>query len=281
MRLSSQDKSGRAAPARERGVVRRRPVIEEIEPRILYSADFSPVILDAHAVAPAAEHRVVDAAGDFVTESAVATASAPQVVRHEVVFVDTAVPDYQKLVQDITANSDAQHTYDVVLLKPGADGIKQITQTLARTHDVSAVHIISHGADGQVQLGDTTLNFDSLLKNASLIKGWGQALAPGADLLIYGCDVAEYADGKALIDALSRLTGADVAASTDLTGAAAQGGDWNLEYRTGVTVSPLADLAWNGVLGTQTLDWDTQTWTALDPGRRTLFDVDVQEDIHG
>ena len=176
-------------------------------------------------------------------------------MRHEVVFVDTAVPDYQKLVQDITANSNAQHQYDVVLLKPGADGIKQITQTLAGMHDVSAVHIISHGADGEVQLGGATLNFDSLLKNASQIKGWGQALAPGADMLIYGCDVAEYADGKALVNALSRLTGADVAASENLTGAAAQGGDWNLEYRTGGIDTPLAistaeQFSYSGILAT-------------------------------
>src|SRR5262249_8780344 len=151
--------------------------------------------------------------------------SAPvQSVRHEVVFVDPAVADYQKLVQDITSNSSAQHQYEVVLLNPDTDGIKQISQTLTGMHDVNAVHIISHGADGEVELGGTTLNFDSLLKNASQIKSWSKALAPGADILIYGCDVAEYADGKGLVDALSRLTGADVAASENLTGAAAKGG---------------------------------------------------------
>ena len=77
------------------------------------------------------------------------------------------------------------------LLKSGTDGIKQITQTLAGMQDVSAVHIISHGSDGEVQLGGATLNFDSLLKDAAQIKGWGQALTADADMLIYGCDVAE------------------------------------------------------------------------------------------
>ncbi|HTS52720.1 MAG TPA: DUF4347 domain-containing protein, partial [Burkholderiales bacterium] len=232
---------------------RKKPLVEEIEPRILYSADFAPVVLDPHAVLPQAEQRVLDAGGEFAASTAQRQASAPQSVRHEVVFVDTAVADYQKLVQDITANSDAQHQYDVVLLTSGADGIKQITQTLAGMHDISAVHIVSHGADGEVLLGGATLNFDSLLKNASQIKGWSQALAPGADLLIYGCDVAEYADGKALVDALSRLTGADVAASENLTGAAAQGGDWKLEYQdgrieTGVAVSLSEQLDWKGTL---------------------------------
>ena len=232
----------------------RRPVVEEIEPRILFSADFSPAVLDAHSVLPQAEQRILDAGGEFAASAAQTQATAPvQVVRHEVVFVDTAVPDYQKLVQDITANSNAQHQYDVVLLKPGADGIKQITQTLSGMHDVNAVHIVSHGSDGEVQLGGVTLNFDSLLKNASQIKGWGQALAPGADVLIYGCDVAQHADGKALVNALSRLTGADVAASDDLTGAADEGANWTLEYDTGhietsLAISVQEQLDWRGTL---------------------------------
>ena len=107
----------------------------------------------------------------------------------------------------------------MVLLDPNADGIKQISATLAGMKDVSAVHLIGHGADGEIELGGATLNFDSLVKNAAQIKGWGQALTADADLLIYGCDVAQHADGKALVDALARLTGADVAASDNLTGA--------------------------------------------------------------
>ena len=39
---------------------------------------------------------------------------------------------------------------------------------------------------------------------------------------------------------MSRLTGADVAASEDLTGAAAKGGDWDLEFRTGAIEASVA-----------------------------------------
>jgi hypothetical protein len=105
----------------------------------------------------------------------------------------------------------------------------------------------------RIELGGATLNFDSLVQNAAQIKGWGQALAPGADLLIYGCDVAQLADGKALVDALSRLTGANVAASEDLTGAADKGGNWTLEYDTGhistaLAISATEQATWDGVL---------------------------------
>src|SRR5262245_10961167 len=162
---------------------RRRPVIEELEPRILYSADFAPAVLDGHAALPAGEQRVIDSAGEFAAHSASVEVASARSVRHELVFVDAAVPDYQSLVHDITANSNAEHEYKVVLLNSDAGGIEQISQALTGMHDVSAIHIISHGADGEVQLGGETLNFASLLKNATQIKGWGQALAPGADLL--------------------------------------------------------------------------------------------------
>ena len=50
------------------------------------------------------------------------------------------------------------------MLDAGKDGIRQITETLAGRTDISAVHIVSHGADGAVQLGKGSLDFDSLLR---------------------------------------------------------------------------------------------------------------------
>ena len=198
---------------------RRRPLVEEIEPRILYSADFAPGLVDAAALTPTAEQRTVDPAGEFIQTSA----QDAQARRHELVLVETNTPDYQKLVDDILKQGGDGRDIEVVLLDASKDGIQQITDILAARQDLSAVHLISHGADGQVQLGTTQLDFDTLLKNATQIKGWGKSLSADADILIYGCDVAQQADGKALVDALARLTGADVAASDDLTGAAEQG----------------------------------------------------------
>ena len=141
----------------------------------------------------------------------------------------------------------------MVLLDAGKDGVAQITKTLANRQDVSAVHIVSHGADGSVQLGNSSLDFDSLLKNGSKIKGWGAALTADADILIYGCNVAQSDNGRSLVDALARLTGADVAASDDVTGNAKLGGDWDLEFHAGqidtsIVFSQSVVLDWNATL---------------------------------
>ena len=82
---------------------------------------------------------------------------------------------------------------------------------------------------------------------------WGRALTRDADILIYGCDVAGSDEGVQLVRDLAVLTGADVAASDDLTGDAAQDGDWNLEYRAGaieatVALSATGQQNWQQVL---------------------------------
>ncbi len=92
---------------------------------------------------------------------------------------------------------------------------------------------MSHGSEGSVTLGSTVLDGGNLADYADALAQIGDALAPGGDLMLYGCDVADGAAGQQFIDALAELTGANVAASTDATGAAALGGDWTLEASTG------------------------------------------------
>ena len=126
---------------------------------------------------------------------------------------------------------------------------------LATQHDLDAVYVISHGAAGTLQLGGGTLDSASLTRESGIIADWSRAFAPGGDLLLYGCDVAAGDSGIAFLTQLSRLTGADVAASVDLSGSAKSGGDWDLEYRTGPTESrevltAAAQAAWDGVLAT-------------------------------
>ena len=146
----------KAGPARKR-----RAVVEEIEPRILYSADFAPGLVDTATLTPSAEQRVVEPTGEFTN-----TTRDAHTRRHEIVFVDPATPDYDKLIEDIRAQDGERHI-EVVLLDGGKDGVKQISDTLAARSDISAVHLVSHGSDGAVQLGSSTLDFDSLLKNAT------------------------------------------------------------------------------------------------------------------
>ncbi len=112
-------------------------------------------------------------------------------------------------------------------------GIEQITNALANQKDIVSVQILSHGSEGSLKLGTDVLNGNNIENFNTQLKQWGNALTENGDILLYGCDVAAGETGKNFVKRLSELTGADVAASNDLTGNQAQGGDWDLEIATG------------------------------------------------
>ncbi len=154
-----------------------------------------------------------------------------------IVFVDTSVPHWKTLLAGVRQAAPGDQ---IVLLDPTRDGVAQITDTLAGRTGITAIHLITHGNAGELQLGSVLLSAGDLDTYAASINAWRQSLASGADLLLYGCDVAEGSSGKAFVDAIANLSGAAVAASTDLTGQKALGGNWNLEYATGRIQTPIA-----------------------------------------
>ncbi|HEY9639068.1 MAG TPA: DUF4347 domain-containing protein, partial [Coleofasciculaceae cyanobacterium] len=150
------------------------------------------------------------------------------------VFIDPRVTDVQTLVASVIPGTE------VIVLDPSQDGIQQISKVLAKRQQISSLQIVSHGQPGQLQLGSTDLNADALSRDRQAIQHWSKAMTADADILLYGCNVADDEQGIDFIKTLSRLTQADVAGSTNLTGSAALGGDWKLEYATGKIESSLA-----------------------------------------
>ncbi|MGK7891837.1 MAG: DUF4347 domain-containing protein, partial [Leptolyngbyaceae cyanobacterium] len=142
------------------------------------------------------------------------------------VFVDQNISEISSIIQGI---EDAS----VVVLKDNTDGILAVTQVLEQYQDLASVHFISHGQSASIQLGNATLDSSTLEQYAPLMSKWGQATTANADFLFYGCNVAANTEGQDFIHQLSHTIGADIAASDDLTGAAALMGDWKLEAHVG------------------------------------------------
>jgi hypothetical protein len=149
------------------------------------------------------------------------------------VVVDPTVADYQALLKHIPAAH-------VLVLNREADGIEQITQALAAESvaSVQHLHILSHGCVGELQLGNTRLNSTTLTNYISQLQTWATLLSQQAEILLYGCEVAAGALGKQFVRQLKRLTGAEIAASSTLTGNRGLGGNWNLEFTTGQISAP-------------------------------------------
>jgi hypothetical protein len=127
-----------------------------------------------------------------------------------------------------------------VLLDDNCNGIAQITQALKGRFNLSSLHIIAHGEVGKLWLGNGFINSNTLEQYSDHLLSWGTALAPDADILLYGCNVAAGQTGQQFVQLLSQLTGADVAASSNLTGSATLGGDWELDMMIGLVEAPIA-----------------------------------------
>lgn len=244
----------------------RRLLLEELEPRILFSADAAAGLIDPGHWAPNTEVRLLDTAtavpgfnpiqlpdgGQVLNATRVGPGESIQQSR-EIAFVDAGVEGYQSLIDDLQQQKDAGRSIDIYLINKTQNGAQEIGSILSNYQGLSAVHILSHGADGILELGDTALDNRYVVSHAGEIARWGDALSGDGDLLLYGCDFAASSDGQALINQLGRVTGADVAASMDLTGAASKGGNWNLEYQTGsIEAATAIDIAgqnlWQGTL---------------------------------
>jgi len=285
---------------RFRGPSRRSPapaLMEEIEPRILFAADLAAFALPPAPGPDSAQVRLLEAnthehhhlaallLQSIPVDSRPAAQIPPQIEPQasqatapatEWVVIDPLVPERDRLIADLQAQAAAQgRHFEIAVLDAQRDGLAQITELLAAHPGVAALHIVSHGSEGALHLGATQVDSAALATHAGELAQWSRALGADADILLYGCSVAAGADGQDFIARLAALTGADVAASTDLTGDATAGGNWTLESRTGAIETAGAFSAalaadWHHVIATatvtntsDTVDGDTSSIAAL------------------
>ena len=186
------------------------PYLEPLEPRTLFSADIIGLApadtFDSEIAATLADN---DSAIGFIEDSGNTTSGI------ELVFIDSTLPQHELIIEDLFKQKEQGRNIEVVLLDSDDQGIAVITETLAPLNNVAAIHIISHGTDSGVQLGDTWLSENTVDQYEADLQQWSESLSENADLLIYGCNLAASDEGLSLLDTLAEQTQADVAASSD------------------------------------------------------------------
>ena len=224
----------------------RPSLIQALEPRMMFDASVG-VVADqgaqaVEAAAAATGGKDTSAASDAAStrdntahepahQAAPATAPISQAPgNHEVVFVDSAVSDYQKLIAGLPAG------VEVVVLDNGKDGFKQIADYLNGRSDVTSVDIISHGDSGYVYLAGNAIWANQLASHGTDLARIGASLAPGGDIRFFACNTGAGSDGQMFVNEVARLSGADVGASADSTGNRA-GEDWELETVSGAVAT--------------------------------------------
>ena len=182
---------------------------------------------------------------------------------NSIFFIDDRVQDKEALFSTIDASAKW------FVLDSSLDGISQMQRILSQYRNLDSIQIISHGSTGAINIGSTVLNSTNLPYYQTQLQAIGASLKESGDLLLYGCDVAKGVDGQKFINDLAKVTGADVAASIDLTGATSSGGNWILESKTGAIQAAIVNATgYNNVLavplgteGNDTINGDGQANT--------------------
>lgn len=205
--------------------------------------DFAPALDTAPVAGEIKMPPVFEAITDLFADQADVAASPNVSPQTSIVFIDSAVDDPDSIVEAIDPAAE------IVYLDDKSSGLTQVAEYLSNRSGIDNIQIISHSQEATLILGNETLTNDNLAAHAEQLTAIGKALTDNGDILLYGCELAKSADGAEFINRFADLTRADVAASTDITGAADKGGNWNLEYNAGqIETASLAATHYQGTL---------------------------------
>ena len=196
----------------------------------------------------------------------------------EIAFVDPGVSDLATLLRSLRGEVRP------IILDPIGDPVRQMADALADASGLRAVHIIAHGAPGEIGFSAGALSLETVLDHERNLARIGAALATDGELLLWSCDTGQGSRGERFIDALCWATRAPVAAASGLIGAAGIGGSWELDSRLGATMAlapltPAGIAAYRGLMpaavtaatlssispdtGSSSTDFDTSNTSAL------------------
>lgn len=214
------------------------PLAISLEARMMFDGAVAATVAETAASQPTDTPdapSTTDASHDTL---AAAPESASSDQRQDLVFIDGKVANKEQLIASLRPG------VEVVVLDGNRDGLQQIADYLQGRQDIDAIHIFSHGEQGLLKLGTSSLDNQNVASRSTELAAIGASLSSDGDILLYGCDIGRSESGAALVEQLSALTQADIAASSDRTGAAAQGGDWVLEHQSGeIAAHDVLDMA--------------------------------------
>ena len=151
---------------------------------------------------------------------------------HELVIINSSVADAEEIIDDL------DNGVEVLRLGEDTNALEQINDYLDSHNEnqYDTIRIISHGNEGYFVLNGEIIDTAYAAEHQAEFAALGEHLSADGDLMLYGCNLAANAEGQDLIDMISELIGADIAASTNDTSNAFDG-DWHLEYTTGLVTT--------------------------------------------
>ncbi|UYI49417.1 DUF4347 domain-containing protein [Vibrio natriegens] len=155
-------------------------------------------------------------------------------ISDSLVIFDQSVPNKQLFLNGLKPGIEFAE------ISSNEDGLKQLKEILSNYSKLKALHIVSHAEDGVLLLGNSRITKQLLKKEVETLSALDDALIDGADLLLYGCDLAATDSGEQFLELIAGSSNLDIAASNDVSSGDALKGDWELEIKKGSVETDLA-----------------------------------------
>ena len=131
----------------------------------------------------------------------------------QVLFIDSKVQDQETLMKAVLPGTD------VFLLNSVQDGVVQMANALKGYSGLASVQVFSDDMPGLLEIGrGPPGSSENVSQFSSEWTSLASSLAKGGDLLLFGSGLGSGSEGRAFVEAISKLTGLDVAASSDPNG---------------------------------------------------------------
>lgn len=140
---------------------------------------------------------------------------------HEVVFIDSSLPNHQNLRDQIQILAP---TTEIVEINALQNGLEQVSGFLADKSNLNAIHVLSQGQQGKLILGNSSLSTNEINSYSPYLATMAKSLAQDGDILLYDCGVSEAYVGQDFVNRLADATNADVSASANLVTTSISGG---------------------------------------------------------
>ena len=226
----------------------------------------------------------IDAQIDAIIEGTISTASdtdgddaeafivdngSTLTVGKELAVINGNLKDIDTILEQIDKN------FDILILRDN-NGLDELNEYLdAQDSNYSAIHFIVHGYKDEMTVNGEVIDNDTF--DAADWKAVGEHLTSDGDILLYGCHTAATNDGVELIGRIAEASGADVAASDDMTGLS---GDWELEYSSGlINTTVISCDAYDHNLAATEIDIYTSTNLDDALSNAAIYGGDVQLNI--
>ena len=156
---------------------------------------------------------------DKVPRSAVHHLQVPSGDAAEVLIADASVEGLYVLLEGIQAG------VEVLLIEP-SQSFRSALEPLLVAPQLERLHLLGHGAPGQIRLGRTTLTRRWIQQLPSL--HWKGSLS---SICIWSCNSASGSVGRAWLQLVADRCNASVFAADGPIGASSLGGSWQLSVR--------------------------------------------------